>query len=214
MSKIQTNDYFAWQNAELEHIWVYDKLIVARKAGHVCGPRGMRVPKPANYIIRPISNFEGMGQGAYIDFLEYETLHIPHGFFWCEIFEGEHLSVDYVKYKPILSVVGTKHKQHPFSRFTYWEKIEKTYPVPQFLGFIPLRYSKINCEFIDGKLIEIHLRGNADFSYGNSSMIPVWKDEHPEHFDINFQYTHLIRDGYRFISDEGTELERLGIWVR
>lgn len=207
-------EMIAWQNCALDDLWIFDKLIIAKKSGHLCGPRGIPVPKPGNYFVRPIVNIEGMGEKARVEYIEHETLHLHPSEFWCEIFTGEHLSIDYVKYKPILSVVGTKHKQHPYSRFTYWEKTEKTYPLPQFLGFIPLRYSKINCEFIDGKLIEIHLRGNADFSHGNSSMIPVWKDEHPEHFDINFQYTHLIRDGYRFISDEGTELERLGIWVR
>jgi hypothetical protein len=45
-------------------------------------------------------------------------------------------------------------------------------------------------------------------------MIPVWKDEHPENFDIDFHYTHLIREGYHFIGDNGEESERLGIWVR
>ena len=196
-----TNDYFAWQNAELEHIWVFDKLIVARKAGHVCGPRGMRVPKPANYIIRPISNFEGMGQGAYIDFLEYETLHIPHGFFWCEIFEGEHLSVDYRGFSPILSVSGIKSAEKPLQRFTYWEKVAHSCPLPQMLVSMCLNYKIINCEFIGGKLIEVHLRGNNDFSHGNTKMIPVWPTQ-----------PTTPPDGFRFIPDTDED-DRVGIFV-
>ena len=207
-------EMIAWKNCALDDLWIFDKLIVAKKSGHLFGPRGIPVPKPNNYFVRPIVNIEGMGEKARVEYIEHETLHLHPAEFWCEIFTGEHLSIDYVKYEPVISVVGTKHKQHPYSRFTYWEKTDKTYPLPQFMGLIPLRYSKINCEFIDGNLIEIHLRGNSDFSHNNSSIIPVWKDEHPDGFDIDFHYTHLIRDGYRFIGDNGGELERLGIWVR
>jgi hypothetical protein len=204
----------AWNKCALDDLWIFDKLIVAKKAGHLCGPRGTPVPISGNYFVRPVINIEGMGERARVEYLEEETLHLHPGEFWSEIFTGDHVSVDYVKYEPVLSVIGTKHATRPYSRFAYWEKTEKTHPLPQFLGLMPLRYGKINCEFIDGKLIEIHLRGNSDFSHNNSSMIPVWKDEHPDGFDIDFHYTHLIRDGYRFISDGGEELERLGIWVR
>jgi hypothetical protein len=204
----------AWNMCLPEDLWIFDKLIVAKKAGHLCGPRGIPVPEPGEYFVKPVINIEGMGEKARVEYLEQDTCHLHPGEFWCEIFTGEHISIDYKKYEPILSVVGTKHNTHPYKRFTYWEKTENTHHLPQFLGLIPLRYEKINCEFIGGKLIEIHLRGNSDFSHENISMIPVWKDEHPENFDVNFHYTHLIRDGYRFISDNGKELERLGIWVR
>lgn len=197
----QTNDYLAWTKAELEHIWVFDKLIVARKAGHICGPRGMSVPKPANYIIRPISNFEGMGQGAYIDFLEYETCHIPHGFFWCEVFEGEHLSVDYRGFSPILSVSGTKSAVKPLQRFTHWKKVEYSCPLPQMLVSMCLNYKIINCEFIGGKLIEVHLRENPDFVYGNTQAIPVWPGDSLE-----------PPEGFRFIADSDED-DRIGIFV-
>ena len=193
----------AWNTCLPEDLWIFDKLIVAKKAGHLCGPRGIPVPKPGEYFVKPVINIEGMGERARVEYLEQDTCHLHPGEFWCEIFTGEHISVDYEKYKPILSVIGTKHTDHPYKRFTYWQKTEQTHPLPQFLGFIPLRYAKINCEFIGGKLIEIHLRGNSDFSHGNSSMIPVWKDEQ----DPNPK-------GYTFISDNGEELERLGIWIR
>ena len=193
----------AWNNCDLKDLWVFDKLIVAKKAGHLCGPRGVPVPKPGKYFIKPIINIHGMGEKARVEYLEEDTSHLHPGEFWCEIFTGEHLSVDYEKYRAILSVVGTKHKDHPYSRFTYWEKTKKIHPLPHFIGLIPLRYKTINCEFIGGKLIEIHLRSNPDFSYGNTSMIPVWKDEEDPK-----------PEGYTFISDEGQELERLGIWIR
>ena len=148
-------------------------------------------------------NIEGMGKNARIEYLENRTDHLHPGEFWCEIFTGDHISIDYRGYEPILSVIGTKHKVHPYARFTHWTKTEQTYPLPPFIGLVPLRYKTINCEFIDGKLIEIHLRNNPDFSYGNTSMIPVWKDEQDPK-----------PEGYSFISDNGEELERLGIWIR
>ena len=200
-TKIVQNDYKAWELADLNDLWVFDKLIVARKAGHVCGPRGMRVPKPGFYIIRPISNFEGMGQGAYVDYLEYETLNIPHGYFWCEIFTGEHLSVDYRGFKPTLSVSGIKCDEYPLQRFKSWEKVEHYCPLPQMLVRMCLKYQTINCEFIGGKLIEIHLRGNPDFSYGNTKMIPVWPEE-----------STVPPSGFRFIQDFDEE-DRVGIFV-
>ena len=193
----------AWSNCSLKDLWIFDKLIVAKRSGHICGPAGVDVPEPGEYFVKPISNIEGMGLNARVEFLERNTSHLSPGEFWCEIFEGEHLSIDYKKYNPILSVVGTKDKNRPYQRFTKWEKTDKFYQLPGFIGYIPLRYATINCEFIGGKLIEIHLRGNPDFMYENSSMIPVWKDE-PD----------PKPEGYRFISDEGTELERIGIYVK
>jgi hypothetical protein len=193
----------AWNNCLPEDLWVFDKLIVAKKAGHLCGPRGVPVPKSGEYFVKPVMNIEGMGEKARVEYLEQDTLHLHPGEFWCEIFTGEHISIDYQKYEPVLSVVGTKHKDRPYSRFTYWEKTDQKHPLPQFLGLIPLRYKTINCEFIGGKIIEIHLRENPDFSYGNSSMIPVWKDEEDPK-----------PEGYRFISDNDQELERVGMWVQ
>lgn len=193
----------SWINCNPEDLWIFDKLIVARLSGHTCGPSGVPVPKRGHYFVRPISNIEGMGKDARIEYLDGSTCHLHPGEFWCEVFEGEHISIDYNGYKPILSVVGERDKNRPHQRFTKWEKTEKTYPLPSFIGFIPLRYKTINCEFIGGKLIEIHLRGNPDFMHGNSSMIPLWKNE-----------VDPKPEGYRFISDEGTELERLGIYVK
>lgn len=198
-------DAVTWLGCEREDLWVFDKLIVAKMAGHVCGPRGVPVPKAGDYIVRPTINIEGMGEKARIMHLEHCTRELHPGEFWCEIFEGEHLSVDYRRYQPILSVVGTHHPVN-FGRFSKWEVVEHSLPLPQFIGYLPLRYAILNCEFIGGKLIEIHLRGNPDFAHGNTSVIPWWDDEpDPQPSD------------YRYIDDAGTELQgghRRGIWVR
>jgi len=128
-------------------------------------------------MVRPISNFEGMGLGARKVWLEDSTLELHPGEFWCEFFTGDHISVDYRLYDPVLIVKGTPHPNAPHSKFIKWEKLETPIPQPAMLGKIPLYYKTINCEFIGGKLIEIHLRGNPDFIYGNSIAIPVWEGE-------------------------------------
>jgi hypothetical protein len=192
----------AWNNCDLQDLWIFDKLIVAKRAGHICGPRGIPVPKAGEYFVKPITNIEGMGEKARVEYIEDDTRHLHPGEFWCEIFTGDHISVDYNKYIPVLSVIGQKHDVHKYSRFTRWDKTTTSHPLPQFIGLIPLRYRAINCEFIGGKLIEIHLRGNPDFAYGNNISIPVWIDE-PD----------PLPAGYTFVSDQGSELDRLGIWV-
>jgi hypothetical protein len=196
-------DAIAWVGCPSEDLWVFDKLIVAKRAGHICGPMGVSVPKPNNYFIKPITNLEGMGAKARVEYLYESTKHLHPGEFWCEVFTGEHLSIDYEYGEPILSVVGIKHEEHPYSRFIYWEKTNKTHPLPSFLQSLVSKYKTINCEFIDGNLIEVHLRGNPDFAYGNTCAFPVWFDE-PD----------LMPDGCTFISDNGNEVERLGIWVK
>lgn len=204
----------AWKNCKDEDLWIFDKLIVARRSGYLCGPSGLEVPYPGQYFVKPVTNIEGMSKNARIEYIEKTTDHLHPGEFWCEIFTGDHISIDYNGYNPVLSVVGTKHKKHPHTRFTHWKKTEQVYKLPSFIGLMPLRYKTINCEFIGGKLIEIHLRENPDFAYGNSEIIPVWKDESNDSPETVFANTRLIRDGYRFISDDGQEMDRLGIWIK
>jgi hypothetical protein len=198
-----TNDFEAWDKADKEDIWVFDKLIVARKAGHICGPRGMDVPKPNFYMVKPVTNFKGMGLYARKVFIEKDTSALHPGEFWCEFFEGEHLSIDYRGFNPVLSVRGVKDRAQPFKRFTHWQTVEYSVPLPQMLARMCLRYMYVNCEFIGEKLIEVHLRGNPDFQYGNTQAIPVWAGDSLE-----------PPEGFRFIPDsDKDEDERIGLFV-
>ena len=203
-SKHLSTDFSIWSTIEPDDLWVYDKLIVAKKSGHICGLRGMDVPNPGFYMVRPVINFYGMGIGAKKIYIEKSTKSIEDGYFWCEYFEGEHLSIDYRGVTPILAVVGKKDEVNPYQKFIHWEKVPHQIPLPQMLNDICLRYETINCEFIGGKLIEIHLRENADFSYSNTEMIPVWMGE-----------SISPPEGFRYIEDDtdGSADERIGIWV-
>jgi len=167
-------------SVELAHmnpdkLWTQDKFILSRKMGYVCGPVGAPVPKPNNYIVRPAINPMGLGLGAEIKWIEWSTIDLPLGYFWCEIFSGRHLSIDYSYGKQILAVEGEQYP-HDLTKWKRWWKVDDEIPLPTIL----LRFENeplLNCEFIDGHLIEVHFRDNPNFRFNNSEYIPVWDNE-------------------------------------
>ena len=84
-----------WNSILPQHLWIYNKLILIHCLGYTCGPTGLQVPKPGFYIIRPIMNLMGMGRYSRIEYIESCTEHLHPAEFWCEVFEGDHISVDY-----------------------------------------------------------------------------------------------------------------------
>jgi len=170
-----------------EDLWVYNKLQLSRSLGYNCGPIGTSVPKPDFYIVRPSINFLGMGRFARIEWIENTTDSYHPGEFWCEIFKGEHLSVDFKDKKANLVVRGIKKEDSPLYKWEKWEKIDKKVNFPEILEKLKGNYEWINCEFIGNKLIEVHFRQNPDFRYGNSVAIPVWKEDNQKNVD-NLEY--------------------------
>jgi len=173
-------EVLAWYKANPEDLWIFDKLILAKRLGYTCGPVGTIVPKPGEYIVRPCVNVPGMGRGAKITYIEYDTLDHPDchpGFFWCEVFYGRHISVDYYDGVQTLTVEGTRDHGAPPWRFIKWQKVDDILPLPEILLPLKSKYKCINIEYIDGKPIEVHLRHNPDFVHGNSIAIPVWQDQ-------------------------------------
>lgn len=204
----------AWVNAKDEDLWIFDKLIVARKLGHTCGPVGVDVTKPGTYIVRPCVNIPGMGRGAEFVYLQDRTNHLPAGHFWCERFTGRHISVDYKNGQQVLAVEGHRNEGSPLWRFSMWRKVDDVIPLPSI--FFPLikRYEYINIEFIDGHPIEVHLRGNPDFVHGNSIAIPVWNDfVHGNSIVIPvWNNEHItIPDNLRYI--EAPDYQRKGFYI-
>ncbi len=179
----------AWLNATPEDLWLFDKLIVARSLGYICGPAGVDVPAPGHYIVRPCVNVTGMGKGASIQWIEEETDDLPPGTFWCEVFAGRHLSVDYQYGDQVLCVEGHRPPWAPLYRWDRWVKTDDVVECPPGL----LKFPHLNCEYIDGKLIEIHLRHNPDFTNNNArELIPVWGDSYAG---------QVVQPGYRFVED-------------
>lgn len=167
---------FVWKTVDPDDIWVMDKLILSRKLGYVCGPVGLDVPTPGYYIVRPCVNMLGLGLGTQRVWIEKETMHLPIGHFWCEFFEGRHLSVDYNYGLQRLCVEGIKPLD-TFTRWNEWTRTKYYMSRPTILMELLKSYEWVNCEFIGDNLIEVHLRRNEDFTGNISHFIPVWEGQ-------------------------------------
>jgi len=174
MYHLDVND--EWNAIHHDDLWIYNKLQLSRVLGYQCGPVGTTVPKPDFYIVRPAINFLGMGRYARIEWIDKETDLDHPSEFWCEVFKGEHLSVDFHYKEAKLVVRGIKDEKDPLYKWQKWEKVDRQVNFPPILENLKGNYDWINCEFIDGNLIEVHVRQNPDFRYDNEVAIPVWDD--------------------------------------
>jgi len=170
------NEDEVWKNIDHDDLWILDKLILSRKLSYTCGPVGLDVPNSGWYIVRPCVNMIGLGLGAQRVWLKKETMNMPIGHFWCEWFEGRHLSIDYQWGKQTLAVEGHK-SSNTFTRWKDWIKVEDQIPLPEIMKSFITKYEWINCEFIGEKLIEVHFRHNEDFIGNIEHFIPVWEGE-------------------------------------
>jgi hypothetical protein len=169
-----------WKSIHPQDMWVYNKLLLNTLLGHLCGPTGCPVPYSGEYIVRPSINLLGMGQFSRIEWIDNDTEHFHPAEFWCEIFHGPHISVDFQNKKSELVVLGTRDSDEPLYKWKKWEKINQEMKFPSILNDLKGNYEWINCEFIGDHLIEVHFRRNPDFRYGNTVAIPVWKGDRPQ----------------------------------
>ena len=168
-----------WETTDPNDLWVFDKLILSKKLGYVCGPAGVPPPTQGTYIVRPCVNYRMMGHGAQLMELS-PTNHdnIPDGYFWCEVFRGRHLSFDYQHGKQTLAIEGFRDNPIALDRFSMWKKTNDIFPIPDILKEISQKYQWLNIEVIGDKIIELHLRYNDDFAgHDSNTIIPVWKDK-------------------------------------
>jgi hypothetical protein len=176
-----------WNSIHSDDLWVYNKLILNQRLRHLCGPTGVPVPYSGYYIVRPSINLLGMGRFSRIEWIDKDTEHFHPAEFWCEIFEGPHISVDFHHQKSELVILGERDHDEPLYKWKKWTKINQEVEFPEILKNLKGDYEWINCEFIGNKLIEVHFRRNPDFRYGNSVAIPVWKGDRPQKVD-NFTF--------------------------
>ena len=190
-----------WNQIHSEDLWVYNKLILSRVLGYTCGPVGTSVPKPDFYIVRPSMNLLGMGRYARKEYIYKYTDSYHPSEFWCELFEGDHISVDYQNKEQRLTVLGTRDEMNPLYKWDMWEKIDIKVPYPKILEKLKGNYEWINCEFIGNRLIEVHFRQNPDFRYENDIAIPIWDTADLEKYS-----------DYTFVSD--SDYLRKGFMVK
>ena len=190
-----------WEQINPKDLWIYNKLELSRRLEYICGPSGVSVPTPGHYIVRPVINFSGMSRHSRIEWLDCSTDHLHPGEFWCEILAGEHLSVDFYEKSPKLIVKGHKNPKNPLYKWNCWTKVNRNIEFPDILNDLIEKYSVINCEFIQNKLIEVQIRPNLDFRWGNSVSIPVWKG------------TNLsLPAEFKFVKDE--DYHRIGFFIK
>jgi hypothetical protein len=204
--KLKNHSYYLdcwdeWNHIHPDDLWTYNKLFLSRKLGYVSGPAGCSVSQPNFYIVRPSFNLLGMSRLSRIEWIENTTDHLHPAEFWCEIFHGEHLSVDFQNKTSELVVVGERYDNVSLYKWKKWYKIEKNVLFPEILTNLSGKYEWINCEFIDGNLIEVHFRRNPDFRYDNSVAIPIWNQNEIKNYS-----------GYRFIEDN--DYKRIGFLVK
>lgn len=194
-----------WKSIHPQDMWVYNKLFLNQSLGHLCGPTGCPVPYSGYYIVRPSINLLGMGRFSHIDWIYKNTDHYHPAEFWCEVFEGPHISVDFRNQKSELVVLGERGEDEPLYRWKKWTKIDYEVEFPDILKDLKGNYEWINCEFIGSHMIEVHFRRNPDFRHGNSIAIPVWKGDMVVEID-NLRYIEdedYLRKG--FYVDNGIE---------
>jgi len=194
------DDKDVWGKVHPNDLWIYDKLIVAKKAGYCAGPAGVPVPKADWYIVRPITNIRMMSRGASRCWITPELDSVPDGYFWSEAFTGDHISVDYLYGQQSTTVQGFRDNDR-LDRFCKWCRIDVAMSFPKILRDLHLMYKWINVEYIGGKIIEIHTRYNDDFSnHSANTIIPVWKD-------------NVIPQPVGATWYESPSADRLGFWI-
>lgn len=176
------NDCDVWNQCPRDWLWIYDKLIIARKQDIMAAPAGIPVPRDGEYCVRPITNIRMMGRGAKRMFIHRgDDEAVPDGFFWSEWLEGRHISVDYHWGQQSLTVEGVRSDPSKLDRFDRWFKVQDRLPIPNWLEGLGRQASWINVEYIGDQAIEVHLRYNDDFSNHNADeIIPVWRGESVE----------------------------------
>lgn len=196
------DDKDVWSRCPVDYLWIYDKLILARKLGYCAAPAGIPVPRAGWYIVRPITNIRMMSRGATKLWLTpQDTDSVPDGYFWSEWFEGRHTSIDFYYGIQHLAVEGFRDGPR-LDRFSCWKKITDCYAFPSVLGDLWRLTPWVNIECVDDKIIEVHLRWNDDFSNHSADVIyPVWRDE-PIERPKNTKW---------YASSSG---DRLGFWIQ
>jgi hypothetical protein len=173
------SDVDVWADIAPDDLWIYDRLILARRLGYVCGPAGVAPAQSDHYVVRPIMNWRMMGRGAEIRWIAAgDQDSVPDGWFWCQRFSGRHLSFDYQWGRQVLCAEGFRDDPQRLDRFSRWQRTSDIMPVPPLLESIALRYQWLNIETVGGLVIEVHLRYNDDFRNHDADVIyPVWREQ-------------------------------------
>jgi hypothetical protein len=180
-------DEDAWLKYPQYHKW-FNKLYVAEHFGYRCGPAGLKVPCPDNYVVRPIYNLAGMGLYAAVLYLTPEDTHfIQPGYFWVEYFNGTHYSIDYLKvngeFHQVVNFIGVNRPEN-LSLFTSWTQTDYQFTLPDSLNELDVEC--LNIEVIGDKIVEVHLRSGFLHLKQYQQLIPVFDHQPTSKFGYTF----------------------------
>jgi hypothetical protein len=208
-------DVEAWNAYPFHRNW-FNKLWVSQQLGYCCGPNGIPVPREGLYVVRPIMNLYGMSAGATKMYLTPdEPDSVPPGYFWCENFEGEQLSVELswspVEYEWSQTSVWKAHRSDGslLYNFSKWERIQKQVIIPTILNRL-WDCGNINIETIGGNVIEVHLRCTPD-PVEYDELVPVWNFDEADKHQL-YSRTHQFVESADFVF--GTSVKRLGFYCK
>ncbi len=156
----------------------FNKLWLSEQLGYNCGPAGIAPYNTGYYIVRPIMNLAGMSLNAKKTFIEKGDVScVPPGYFWCEWFDGCQYSVSYKWNEgfwfPISSYKAHRDEQNLY-KFRKWTRSSWVASLPKELEELK-DVQIINVEFVNSKIIEVHLRDTPDPQY--EELIPIWKSD-------------------------------------
>jgi hypothetical protein len=180
-------------------VW-YNKLFLASILNYNAGYG--YIPYDGKFIVRPIVNLQGCGIGARIaNFKKGDP--VPHDYFWCEVFTGRHITIDYSKingrWQQGNTFEGFKDDLENLLQFSLWQRVNYPYELPTL--FDAIHADKLNIEIIDNKIIEVHLRHNTD-PVNYDFFIPIWSKD------------QRCPDNCIRIDDHEDHPGRLGFYVR
>jgi hypothetical protein len=181
---VAVNDAAAWR-LNPAHRQVYDKLNLALAAGlraAPCGvdPRDEGLTLDVEVFVKPIINLGGMAVRARA--VPAHAVPSEPGSFWCERLEGAHTSTDCLVQDGcavwFAHTRGSDEKDA--ERPVYWEvgaDLPELEPiVAAWVSRLLPGYTGIcNLEMIDGRPIEMHLRGsNGFFDFYGPEFMRAW----------------------------------------
>lgn len=190
--------------------WIYDKRVIAGLEDVACGDV---IPDNKRYCVKPCENLEGCSIGSKI-VEDMQGWKVPAGFAWFEYLEGTHWTADYIRDDNgwILQNIfigdkdSTDHK-----KFLRWFKpktvdLERYCIYPEWLSAVK-EAPVVNIEFIGGKAIEAHLRGNTDpVSY--DLLIPMWFNQTPS------EISRWKEKGFKYLPETQNHIGRHGFYVK
>jgi len=172
IKNLKDKDLLAWSDRAAwyrypKHSWVYDKQALAHFTGLTTYDLEREIPDKAYYpyIVKPRTNFSGLSKDAYVVSSEDE-IEDWEGMIAQEFLEGHQGTSDIVLLDGVIldSFSFTTHKNYyseiklfesnPFLPLSVADKVRQLFG--DYTGVI-------NVEYIDNRIIEIHLRPSLQF---------------------------------------------------